>query len=48
MPNFSIDSKLPEETFPYEIIVNTDMKESDFIAMIKEMNIKNALKDDFI
>jgi hypothetical protein len=48
MPNFPIDSKLPEETFPYEIIVNTEMKESDFIAMIKEMNIKNALKDDFI
>ena len=48
MPNFSMETKLPEETFPYEIIVNTEMKESDFIAMIKEMNIKNALKDDFI
>jgi hypothetical protein len=48
MPNFSMDIKLPEETFPFEIIINTEMKENDLISIIKDMNIKNALKDDFI
>ena len=48
MPNFSMDVKLPEETFPFEIIINTEMKENDLISIIKDMNIKNALKDDFI
>ena len=48
MPNFSMDVKLPEETFPFEIIINTEMKDNDLISIIKDMNIKNALKDDFI
>ena len=48
MPNFSMETKLPEETFPYEIVINTEMKENDLMSIIKDMNIKNALKDDFI
>ena len=48
MPNFSMETKLPEETFTYEIVINTKMKENDLMSIIKDMNIKNALKDDFI
>ena len=43
-----METKLPEETFPYEIVINTEMKENDLMSIIKDMNIKNALKDDFI
>lgn len=48
MPDFNIDTKLPAETFPYEIIINTNLSDNDLLSLIKEMSIKNALKDDII
>ena len=49
MPDFNIDnqSELPNETFPYEIKVNT-VSDSIFLSMIKNMSIKNVLNDELI
>lgn len=48
MPDFEIDSQLPEETFPFEININSNISDDDFLSLIKDMSIKSALKEDVI
>lgn len=48
MPDFDVDSQLPEETFPFEININANISDDDFLSLIKDMSIKSALKEDVI
>lgn len=48
MPDFNVEdvSKLPKETFPYEIIIKSDLTDSDFINLLKNLSSKVVNKDD--
>ena len=45
MPDFPPNSTLPTETFPFEIKIS-NITDDDYIALLKSMSVKSALKDD--
>jgi len=47
MPDFDVEDKtsLPKQTFPFEIKINSEEKNSIF-SMLKNIGIKNILNED--